>query len=331
MSTVKTKKIKKKFKIFFLVRLCFLPYNLLMNWLIVSDDLETTNLAKDFINKKFKESIVYTFTSEVDVLKESFGILQQITHAVFIANHDNPVVTFVAGCLCGRNVSVYVAGKTLEHFLREFDCFNFFDDSESLLGYLKKNAKKIIDEDIKVSAYSYLFENGIPFDSDNFAAHIVKKEKDEEKTAVNRQILECYLAAGIDINSRDSDGTPMLNIACRSDNLEAVKWLVELGADINAVSEDRGYTALMDAVWRGNKEITEYLISQKAELNTISKEGQTNLVLAVGADKTEIVQLLAENGADPDIADAMGMSAYGYAQLFKKDNILAILEKYHKE
>lgn len=123
----------------------------------------------------------------------------------------------------------------------------------------------------------------------------------------------------------------MLNIACRSDNLDAVKWIVELGADINAVSEDRGYTALMDAVWRGNKEITEYLISQKAELNTISKEGQTNLVLAVGADKTEIVQLLAENGADPDIADAMGMSAYGYAQLFKKDNILAILEKYHKE
>ena len=40
MSTVKTKKIKKKFKIFFLVRLCFLPYNLLMNWLIVSDDLD---------------------------------------------------------------------------------------------------------------------------------------------------------------------------------------------------------------------------------------------------------------------------------------------------
>ena len=41
--------------------------------------------------------------------------------------------------------------------------------------------------------------------------------------------------------------------------------------------------------------------------------------------------MLVENGADPDVPDSMGMSAYGYAQLFKKDEIAAILEKYHKE
>ena len=156
-------------------------------------------------------------------------------------------------------------------------------------------------------------------------------DKDPKKAERKKEILECYLAAGLDINARDKDGTPVLNVACRYENLSAVKWLCSLGADINAVSEDRGYTALMDAVWKGNKEIAEYLISQKADLNTISKEGQSNLILAVGADRTEIVQILAENGADPDIQDGMGMSAYAYAQLFKKKEILAILEKYHKE
>ena len=129
----------------------------------------------------------------------------------------------------------------------------------------------------------------------------------------------------------DKDGTPMLNIACRSDNLSAVKWLLNHGAELNGVSKDRGYTAIMDAVWRGNEDITKFLIRKGAELNTISKEGQTMLILAVGADKTEIVRMLAENGADPDIQDGMGMSAYGYAQLFKKEEILSILEKYHKE
>jgi len=133
------------------------------------------------------------------------------------------------------------------------------------------------------------------------------------------------------VDSRDRDGTPMLNIAARNDRLDFVQWLVEQGADINAVSEDRGYTAIMDAVWRGNIEITEYLIKKGSDLNTINKEGQSMLVLAVGANRTQICKILAENGANPDIPDAMGMSAYGYAKLFKKVDIVSILEKYHKE
>ena len=51
----------------------------------------------------------------------------------------------------------------------------------------------------------------------------------------------------------------MLNIAARNDKVELIHWLIDKGADINAVSEDRGYTAIMDAVWRGDKEITELL------------------------------------------------------------------------
>ncbi len=123
----------------------------------------------------------------------------------------------------------------------------------------------------------------------------------------------------------------MLNIAARADNLDAVKWLVSCGARLDSISKDRGYTAIMDSVWRGNAEMTRFFIEQGAELDTISKDGQTMLVLAVGADKTEIVKMLAENGANPDIKDGMGMSAYDYAKLFKKTEILSILEKYHKE
>ena len=107
--------------------------------------------------------------------------------------------------------------------------------------------------------------------------------------------------------------------------------IYELGADINASSDDRGYTAVMDAVWRGNEKITKYLISKGADLNTINKEGQTNLILAVGANRESLVQLLAENGADPDVKDMMGMSAYNYAVLFKKEKLVEILKPFHKE
>ena len=44
----------------------------------------------------------------------------------------------------------------------------------------------------------------------------------------------------------------------------------------------------------------------------------------------KIVKLLAENGADPDVKDMMGMSAYTYAVLFKKQRLVEILQPYHK-
>ena len=161
---------------------------------------------------------------------------------------------------------------------------------------------------------------GIPFTVDCFANFI-----NDGKFEICRQ----FIAAGMDINSRDKNGTPMLNIAVRTDKEEIVSWMIDNGADINVISEDRGYSPLMDAVWRGNEEITRFLIEHNANVNTISKEGQSNLVIAVGAGKIGIVSLLALAGADPDIKDSMGMSAYDYSVLFKKDEITKILFPFH--
>ncbi len=302
-----------------------------MNWIIISDNNDETEALKAVLNKKFKESIVYSISGEEEDIRSSFDIISEATHAVVLSIKNSEAFQFLAGFLCGRAVPVYLSGSQFEDYFEMFPNFVFFKDNEKLLAHLKKNSDKINRDYTKKASFNYLFENGLPFDADHFAEYLVKEEKDKEKQLRNKQILECYLSAGIDINSRDSDGTPLLNVACRAGKLDAVKWLIELGADINASSEDRGYTAVMDAVWKGNKDIAQFLISKGADLNTISKEGQSNLVLAVGGDKTELVKLLAENGADPDVPDAMGMSAYAYAQLFKKEEIVAILEKYHKE
>lgn len=193
---------------------------------------------------------------------------------------------------------------------------------DEVFSYITKKYKSLVKQDNVNSAKKALFNKGIPFTPDCFASSIAKNKA---------EICKLFISAGIDINSRDDLGTPMLNVAVRNDNIELTKMLLEYGADINAVSNDRGYTAVMDAVWKGNKDIAKLLIEQGAELNTISKEGQSNLVLAVGANNIAICKMLAENGADPDIKDQMGMSAYNYASLFKKVQIQEILKPYHKE
>lgn len=197
-----------------------------------------------------------------------------------------------------------------------------FSDFGDLTQVLKKNYKKISENAVKRIAKNKLLERGIPFTSDCFATYIAKNKI---------EVVNEFLEAGMSINEKDDAGVPMLNIACRNDNFDFVKMFLELGANIDAVSDDRGYTAVMDAVWRGNEKITKFLIENGADLNTISKEGQSNLVLAVGAGRENIVKLLAENGSDCDVKDMMGMSAYNYAVLFKKTRIVDILKPFHKE
>lgn len=294
-----------------------------MKWLIISDDNKVTERLQKVISEKFAGSVTYTASSKKDQLESIVQLLPEISHAVILPTiNQNDLLTFISGFLCGVETLIFTTNTDIDESLLNFDLIQAFDSNEDLIEFIETKSKELIEDNFQAEAYDYLYQNGYPFDADNFARYIEKWKK---------KVCESYVAAGMSVNSVDSDGTPMLNIAARSDNLAAVKWLVANGAEIDSLSKDRGYTAIMDAVWRGNLEITQFLVKKGAELNTISKEGQTMLVLAVGADKVDIVKVLAENGADPDIQDGMGMSAYGYAQLFKKQEILSILEKYHKE
>lgn len=298
-----------------------------MNWLIITDDETFSDVLSKEIKQIEKSAKVHISDFSEEKLKKTKKHFDSLSLCIIYKSEGNQLenaslISALSGYLIGNNVAV----------LSNIEQVNVFNgiikggikgvtSKNEIISYIKKQYASISSTDAKRSAKKKLLERGIPFTSDCFAIYIAKNKP---------EIFNLFINAGVDINSRDDLGTPMLNIAVRNDNEEFAKKLIELGADINAVSEDRGYTAVMDAVWRGNEELTELLIKKGAELNTISKEGQSNLVLAVGADKVNICKLLAENGADPDIKDMMGMSAYGYATLFKKEKIVSILAPYHK-
>lgn len=293
-----------------------------MKWLIIADRNMSVESLKNVLHEKFPHAEIFSEFQDDD-LKLDFDFLCGITHSViFCPLNKNNSVSYIAGFLLGQGARIFTTDTGLGSDLLDSGLIQSFSDEKDLISFIEESSAEILQEQLEEESYDYLFENGYPFDGENFA-HYIEKWNDE--------ICRRYVDAGMDVNVTDSDGTPMLNIAARADNLDAVKWLVSCGARLDSISKDRGYTAIMDSVWRGNAEMTRFFIEQGAELDTISKDGQTMLVLAVGADKTEIVKMLAENGANPDIKDGMGMSAYEYAKLFKKTEILSILEKYHKE
>jgi hypothetical protein len=107
-------------------------------------------------------------------------------------------------------------------------------------------------------------------------------------------LMKAMLAKGADPMAATDDGVTAMMVAAGvgvgSDRtpeeekgaLEAVKMLVEVGADVNAATKTLGYTALNGAAYNGSNDIIQYLVEKGANLNVKDKMGQTPLSIAEG-------------------------------------------------
>ena len=98
-------------------------------------------------------------------------------------------------------------------------------------------------------------------------------------------------------NIKDENGHTLLMWAANSENLDAVRFLIENNADVNA-GDKNNFTALMFACWRGNLPIIELLIKHKANKDAIDVNGTTALSMADRSDspdKETIISLLIED------------------------------------
>jgi ankyrin repeat protein len=94
-------------------------------------------------------------------------------------------------------------------------------------------------------------------------------------------------------------------------DLEAVKKLLDEGADVNVRDKQYGTTPLMIACsYEGYTDMVKLLLSYHPDVNIQDKVyGNTALIAAAGVSK-EVVELLLENGADIHISGFNGTTAF---------------------
>ena len=95
-------------------------------------------------------------------------------------------------------------------------------------------------------------------------------------------------------------------------NVYAVKLILKLGADVDAVDKN-GDNALIFAAMNGHTEIVRILLNAKADVNAAGNFGLTALMLAVIKEHKETIKVLLDAGADPNIADKSGWTAFMFA------------------
>ncbi|HEY7301441.1 MAG TPA: ankyrin repeat domain-containing protein [Xanthobacteraceae bacterium] len=165
-------------------------------------------------------------------------------------------------------------------------------------------------------------------------------------------LVKKFLAAGADANAALLSGeTPLMEAAYRG-NLDTVRALLAAKADPNAKETKGGQTALMWAVQQGQTPIVQELVRAGADVNEASKTGftplmfaaqhgeigdagdvdaarilvsagaqvnavepnskLTPLIVASGMVHTKVVELLLDNGADPNHVEQIGYTALAW-------------------
>jgi Ankyrin repeats (3 copies) len=126
-----------------------------------------------------------------------------------------------------------------------------------------------------------------------------------------KDMVELLIKSGADVNLSDGEGVTALIRAARGGDIHIARLLIENGADVNAKNSG-GESALHIAAQLGNTGYMKTLIDAKADLNSQDQKGETPLM--VGASRIEVVKVLVEAGASPNITDISGLTALQKAQ-----------------
>ena len=141
------------------------------------------------------------------------------------------------------------------------------------------------------------------------------------------EIIEYLLSLGMTVNMTDKSGrTPLMCACLKAGRLDNIKRLLELGADIQQLEFNDGWSALHFAATYSSPEIIEYLLSLGMTVNMTDKSGRTPLMCAcLKAGRLDKVKRLLELGADIQQLDYDGWSALHFAARYSSPEIIEYL------
>jgi ankyrin repeat protein len=176
---------------------------------------------------------------------------------------------------------------------------------------------------------------------------LIKSVKFDDVDGVNK-----LLAKGMDPNSVDNQGIPLLVLAAReksdkvgaalianpktdieiqdkagenammmaslNGDIDFVKLLIAKDAEVNK----KGWAPLHYAAANGNDDIVKLLLDHSAYVDAGSPNGTTPLMMAARGGHVSTVKLLLDNGADLTVKNQIGLTALDFAKTYKEPDVV---------
>lgn len=142
----------------------------------------------------------------------------------------------------------------------------------------------------------------------------------------NIENIKYLIEKKADLNNLDKFGSSPLSwsmVGGHNNSMEYIKLLIEKGADPN-----KDYLEIIkECCFKGKKDELKFLVSKGLSLKTDPKEHYTPFRYAISVKKPEMVKLLIELGADPNVKNAAGKTALDMAKDFKAQKCIEVLKK----
>jgi len=120
-------------------------------------------------------------------------------------------------------------------------------------------------------------------------------------------VVKTLLELGMDINSVTDDDNTALTMASLYGHLDVVKFLIEAGAALELRNE-QGNTALMAASFKGHPLVVRELVQAGADCNAYNNDRVHPLVLAARSNFPKVMRELIRGGADVNAVDKFNNS-----------------------
>ena len=138
------------------------------------------------------------------------------------------------------------------------------------------------------------------------------------------EIVKYLLDNGAEINAVQVGGPTALGQATFRGNSDVVKYLLDKGANPD-LGDEKGATPLHHAAYAGNMELVKLLISHNANVNLQQKDGGTPLSHSSIRKHNEVAKYLLENKANPNIADNKGSTPLHHAAYAGNSELVKML------
>lgn len=138
----------------------------------------------------------------------------------------------------------------------------------------------------------------------------------------SKDLEEFLKSQKIDLYQKDEFGDTPLYTACTSSNFEVVQVLLEYPQNINEQCTGK-CTPINSAVQKDKTDIVKLLIEKGADVNIPDEYGNTPLMAAADMfdDDDTIIKLLLDNGADPHHKNNYGVSVYKTLEMPRNESI----------
>jgi hypothetical protein len=137
------------------------------------------------------------------------------------------------------------------------------------------------------------------------------------------KVVEALLASpAVKIELANPAGETALMMAAMRGRLDWTRQLVAMGA---AVRRD-GWTPLHYAASGPNVEVVRFLLEQGADIDAIAPNGASPLMMAARYGAEASVRLLIARGADKRVRNSLNQSAVDYARIAGREFLVPLLQ-----